>query len=251
MDPTYKIRLPIFSGPMDLLLHLVQKNELEITQIPIAKITKEYLDYLHLLSASGGLNLELSSEFLLMAATLLRIKMRSLLPASLDTDIEDEEDPAIELARRLEEYRRFKDVALWLREKETSARNYFPHSPPLLEEEGEKKVRNMEEGEVSLGDLLSTFKTILERNHSIEVYEISPISVTVEEKIDVILNLLREKGSLSFFQLFERASRRIEMIVTFLALLELIRLRKILVRQMRAFGEIWIREAGRRKESSE
>ncbi|MCH7761162.1 segregation/condensation protein A [candidate division TA06 bacterium] len=251
MDPTYKIRLPIFSGPMDLLLHLVQKNELEITQISIAKITKEYLDYLHLLSAPGGLNLELSSEFLLMAATLLRIKMRSLLPSPLDTDIEDEEDPAIELARRLEEYRRFKDVALWLREKETSARNYFPHSPPLLEGEEKKKDRIMEEGEVSLGDLLSTFKTILERNHSIEVYEISPISVTVEEKIDVILNLLREKGSLSFFQLFERASRQIEMIVTFLALLELIRLRKILVRQMRAFGEIWIREAGRRKESSE
>ena len=240
MESNFQIRLPIFSGPMDLLLFLVQKHELEISQIPLAQITKEYLEYLHLLSTSRGYSLELSSEFLLMVATLMRIKMKSLLP-SLPGE-EEEEDLSWELSERLEEYRKFKEVASWLREKEMTARNFFPHSTYVMDEEDNGVEKEFEVGEISLAELLSAFKTVLEREHTEEIYEIAPIPVTVEEKIEIILNLMREKGSLTFYQLFEKDTKRIERIVTFLALLELIRLRRILVSQKIAFGEIWIRE---------
>jgi segregation and condensation protein A len=235
MEPNYQIQLPIFKGPIDLLLFLVQKNELEISQISISQITKEYLEYLHLLKV---LNLELSSEFLLMAATLLRIKMKSLLPSTPGQ--EEEEDLTQELAQRLEEFRKFKEVASWLRDKETTSRNYFPHSSYYDEKEEAGEEKELEAGEVSLAELLAAFKSVLDRKETDDVYEISPIPVTVEEKIENILNLMREKGRLSFYELFESETRRIEMIVTFLALLELIRLRKVLVKQMKTFGEIWI-----------
>jgi segregation and condensation protein A len=238
MEPNYQIQLPIFTGPIDLLLFLVQKNELEISKIPISQITKEYLEYLHLLKV---LNLELSSEFLLMAATLLRIKMKSLLP-SIPGQEEEEEDLTQELARRLEEYRRFKEVASWLRDKEATSRNHFPHSSYFVEKEEAGEEKELEIGEVSLAELLAAFKSVLDRKEIDNIFEISPIPVTVEEKIENIQNLMREKGKLSFYELFERETRRIEMIVTFLALLELIRLRKVMVKQMKEFGEIWITE---------
>lgn len=240
MEPSYRIHLPVYSGSMDLLLQLVQQSEVDITLVPLAQITKEYLDYLQFMFPTGGTDLELSSEFLLMAATLMRIKMKNLLPLPPGIE-EEEEDPSYALAQRLEEYRKLKEVASWLRDREEAARNYFPHLYTSLEE-GKEVAQEMEEGEVSLEDLLIAFKSVLDRKKGGSLYEITPILITVEDKIACILDLLREKESLTFIQLFEGETKRIEMIVTFLALLELIRLRKVLVRQTRNFGEIWIKE---------
>lgn len=239
MDPSYRIHLPNFSGPIDLLLQLVQKNEVDIALVPLAQITEEYLGYLHLFSREGNYDLEHTSEFLLMAAILMRIKMKTLLPLPEGME-EEEEDPTFALAQRLEEYHKVKDAASWLREREEMARDYFPHFS-IHPEEGRDLTQGLEEGEVSLADLLIAFKSILERKKEDSFYEITPILVTVEEKIERILNRLREKESLSFNELFEEETKRIEMIVTFLALLELIRLRRVLVKQSKAFGEIFIK----------
>lgn len=229
----FNVRLQIYEGPMDLLLYLVRKNELDIQDIPIAKIANEYLEYVRLMKL---LDLEFAAEFILMAATLMRIKVQSLLP---DPELEDEEeDPRLELQRKMFEYQKYKEAAARLGHREETARGHFPRTYLQVPETGSEEEIG---SEVSLFDLLSAFKAILGRVEKIDVYEVEAPQQSVEERMEEIVSILTEEKGAKFSKLFSPDSTRLDLIVTFLAILELIRLRKILVRQRKAFGAITIR----------
>lgn len=227
----YTIRLEMFEGPLDLLLHLIHKNELDITNIPIALITEQYLEYLKLMKV---LNLDIAGEYLLMASTLLYIKSKILLPASPEEE-EEEKDPREELVRRLLEYQKYKEAAFELEKKPMLDRDVFIRSNP-----SEKEDTGVEERvEVSLFELLEAFRQILERAKAEEFHEVTLDRVSVEEKVQEIFSLLqREKRSIAFQYLFpEKASRKV-IIVTFLAILELVKMKLIRVFQMAPFETI-------------
>jgi segregation and condensation protein A len=237
---SFKIKLDMYEGPMDLLLYLVKKDELDVQDIPISRIANEYLEYVNLLKL---LDIEFAADFVLMAATLMRIKVRSLLPTTPED--EEEEDPRLELQQKLLEYQRYKEAAARLGRIEESARDHFPRAyAPVLEGAPE------EETEVGLFDLLTAFKTILERRKEIDVYEIQAPRRSVEERMEEILAGLMEKTSVKFESLFTDYSTKLDLIVTFLAILELMKEGKIAVSQRRAFGAITIRLA-RTAEKSE
>ncbi|MCM8765564.1 MAG: segregation/condensation protein A [Candidatus Omnitrophica bacterium] len=231
---SYQVRIEVFEGPLDLLLYLIKKNEVSIFDIPIAQITEQYLEYLNLMEI---LDLNISGEFLVMAATLMHIKSKMLLPPEETPPEEEEEDPRAELVKRLLEYARFKEAALLLRERELKRKEEFMRS------EGERQFID-EEGnvyfEASLFDLITAFSKavgIISR----EVFqEIIRDEVTVEEKIHELLHLLMSKEVIYFQELLERAKTKMEVIVTFLAILELMRLKEIIARQRQLFGEIEI-----------
>jgi segregation and condensation protein A len=237
---SFKIKLDMYEGPMDLLLYLVRKDELDVQDIPISRIANEYLAYVNLLKL---LDIEFAADFVLMAATLMRIKVRSLLPTSPEE--EEEEDPRFELQQRLAEYQRYKEAAARLGRIEESARDHFPRAcAPVLEDAPE------EETLVGLFDLLTAFKTILERRKEIDVYEVQAPRRSVEERMEEILAGLVEKTSVKFESLFTGYSTKLDLIVTFLAILELMKEGRIAVSQRRAFGAITIRLA-RTAEKSE
>ena len=229
----FDIRLEVYEGPMDLLLYLVRKNELDIQDIPIAKIAKEYLEYIELMRL---LDLEFAAEFILMAAILMRIKVQSLLPAPAPE--EEEEDPRLELQRRMVEYRKYKEAAARLGHRERAARDHFPRTYAQV---GEPEAQEEVGSEASLFDLLSAFKAILGRLDKIDVYEIDAAQQSVEERMEEIVSILSGETEVKFSKLFSSASTRLDLIVTFLAILELIRMQKILVKQRKAFGQITIR----------
>lgn len=231
----FSVKLEVYEGPMDLLLYLVRKDELDIQDIPIAKIANEYLEYIRLMRL---LDLEFAAEFILMAATLMRIKVQSLLPTpALE---EEEEDPRLELQRRMLEYQKYKEAAARLGHREEAARDHFPRTyMHAAEPEAKEEI----DSEVSLFDLLSAFKAILGKVEKIDVYEIEAPRQSVEERMEEIVSILSGETGLNFSRLFSSDSTRLDFIVTFLAILELIRLQKILVRQRKAFGQITIRLA--------
>ncbi len=228
----YTFRIEGFEGPLDLLLHLIQKNELEIFNIPIALITEQYLEYLQLMKV---LNLDIAGEYLLMASTLLHIKSRMLLPKSSEEEEEGEEDPRAELIRRLLEYQKYKQVALELEKRPLLDRDVFIRLIPTEPEEGleEEKV------EVNLLDLIEAFRKVLERVKPEGVHEVVLEPISVEDKIEEILLLLkRENRSVVFHRLFpEQVSRRV-VIVTLLAILELVKMKRIRIFQLTPFETI-------------
>ncbi len=232
---SYKVKLEIFEGPLDLLLYLVKQNHLEIANIPIASITEEYLKYLELMQA---LDLEIAGEFIVMAATLMQIKSRTLLPPeALSPEEAEEPDPKEELIRRLLEYQRFKQAAELLSsmEKNRSVQVARPVSPDEVPVETEEFV------EASLFDLLRAFSQFMAEPVSREMFhEILKDEFTVEEKASMIRALIQERSKINFAQLFTQAKSKPEVIATFLAILELIRLKEVVVRQSQVFGEIWI-----------
>ncbi len=229
------VKLPVFEGPLDLLLHLIKKNEIDIYHIPIALITQQYLEYLEMIKS---LNLDLAGEFLLMAATLLHIKSKMLLPASEEEEGEEgaEEDPREELVRRLLEYQRFKEAAQELEGRMLLDRDVF--AGHVFSESVMEDVEEALTGEVSLFDLLEAMKKVLEGVAPEEFQEISVDHLTIKDKIVYIMDRLWESESLAFTDLFTAASSRGELVVTFLALLELLRLRMIKVFQPEPFGPI-------------
>jgi segregation and condensation protein A len=232
----YKIKLDAFEGPLDLLLYLIKKNEIDIYDIPIAEITRQYLEYLELMRV---LDLEIAGDFLVMSATLIYIKSKMLLPQDeLEEEVLDE-DPREELAKKLAEYKKFKEAAQILREKEkgTSKIYYRRRIPPDIELEFEDDFKGFE---ASIFDLISAFDKVLKNIPKKEFLEIIEEEYTVDEKIDFITVLLEEKGILYFDQIWDRIRNKLEAIVTFLALLELIKIRCIIVRQIGLFGEIKI-----------
>jgi segregation and condensation protein A len=230
---SYQVKLGVFEGPLDLLLHLIRKNELDIYDIPIAMITQQYMEYLALMKT---LNLDIAGEFLVMAATLMYIKSRTLLPSTADEE-DGEEDPRQQLIRQLLEYQRFKDVAQQLREYEEKREELFTRQPLPPED-----ISPEEDGlEVSLFELLRCFKKVMERTERVDYYEISAgDDISIEQQAKLILDKISTHPRLSFEELFAGGQTKLQMIVTFLALLELARHQQVVVRQPVPFGQILI-----------
>jgi segregation and condensation protein A len=230
----YTFRLEGFEGPLDLLLHLIQKNELDIFNIPIALITEQYLEYLQLMKV---LNLDNAGEYLLMASTLLHIKSRMLLPLSSEGEKEEEEeDPRAELVRRLLEYQKYKQAAGELEKRPLLDRDVFIRLTPTEPQEPEE-----ERIEVNLFELLEAFQEVLKRVKPEAVHEVTLEHLSVEDKIQEILALLeKENRSMAFHRLFsEQPSRRV-VVVTLLAILELVKMKRIRIFQMAPFETIRI-----------
>ena len=230
----YTVRLEMFEGPLDLLLHLIQKNELDITHIPIALITEQYLEYLKLMKV---LNLDIAGEYLLMASTLLHIKSKMLLPTASEEEGDEGEDPRAELIRKLLEYQRYKNAAGELESRPMLERDVFIRL--ALADNGE--VREEEKIDVSLFQLLDAFRQLLERAKPEAFHEVVLERISVEEKVQEILSLLqREKRSLAFHLLFPEQASRGLIVVTLLAILELVKMKLVRIFQPAPFETIRI-----------
>jgi len=231
----YQFKLDIFEGPLDLLLHLVKEQKMDLYDIPIAEITRQYLDYLNLMQ---DLNLEVAGEYLVMAAEMTRIKSRILLPREEVADEPDEqgEDPRQELMRRLQEYQRYKDAAFELRKKELDRQQVFSRTAPpdLPDSPGGDLI------DANVFDLLSAFQKILQGKSFSENYEIKVTVISVAERMKEILEILNAAESVTFNSLFTELSSKREVIASFLALLELIRLKLIRSQQAGGFETIRI-----------
>jgi segregation and condensation protein A len=227
------VKLERFEGPLDLLLHLIKRDEIDIYDIPIARITQQYLAYLDLMRA---LDLEVAGEFLVMAATLMRIKAKMLLPAPQAEEDEDEGDPREELVQRLLEYRQFKEAASTLRLREDERRQLYERG--LLPSEDDAGPLPL--APASLFDLMDAFHRLIARLPEPAVYEVRAEIFDVEEKIAEIARAVAEEGTVLFSALLMRCRARAEMIVTFVALLELIKMAQVTVIQADHFDDITI-----------
>ncbi len=229
-----RILLPIFEGPLDLLLYLIRKDKIEIHDIPIAPITRQYMEYLELMKE---LNLDVAGEFMVMAATLIHIKSKMLVPVDpTEAQSEEEaEDPREQLIRRLLEFQRYKDAAGVLHQmgEIRSATWLRPETAiPKFDDAGEEMI------EAGLFDLIGAFKELLERRKTLLAHEVASEGKSIEDRIQELLALLKEGESLEFLELFRTQETKGDMIVTFLALLELIRLKRVKVYQRGIFGPI-------------
>lgn len=232
---SFKLKIDLFEGPLDLLLYLVKKDHLNIYDIPIAKVTEQYLQYIDLMRL---LNLNIAGEFLVMAATLMQIKSKMLLPLDESASAEEgQADPRAELVQRLLEYQKFKEIAQELRQRESKQLEVFKR-PKLPEKEIPQETQVY--FEASLFDLITAFSKALESVPKELFYEVIKDQFTVEEKIHQILHKLLVCPSLCLSELFTQAEDKIEIIVTFLAILELIRLKEIIAAQKGLFQEIEI-----------
>ncbi len=233
----YKVRLEIFEGPLDLLLYLIKKDEVDIHSISIERITRQYLDYINTFKL---LNIDLASEFIVMAANLMYLKSRTLLPRTEQPPEEDaeEDDPRWELIRQLIEYKKFKDAAGFLALREMEQEGRFAHQPDTAEKPEQEPPRL---AEVSIFDLIRAFQNVLKRfEESHELGDIVDDRFTVSDKIDLLMEQFTPGESRRFDLLFESATTKAEVIVTFLALLELMKLNQFVVRQKALLGEIVI-----------
>jgi segregation and condensation protein A len=231
-----RVQLEIFEGPLDLLLHLIKKNQVSITDIPIAAITEQYLATLELMQS---LNLDVAGEFLVMAATLIHIKSRMLLPAGDDEADEDEGmDPRDELIRRLLEYQRFKEAADQLEQREILSRDVFVRTGVPTEESPPAAFR-----ELSVFELLAALGRVLDRLPRDDVHEVTLEKITVREKMTLLLDTVRSSGKVLFESLFSEVKSRMEVVVTFLAMLELVKVRALRIFQEEATGPIIIEAA--------
>ncbi len=236
---SYRVRLDLFEGPLDLLLHLVKRNEVEITDIPIATITDQYLEYMTLLQE---MSLDVAGEFLVMAATLIYIKSRTLLPdPETDGDEEDEGDPRAELVARLLEYQRFRDAAIELGQRTVLNRDVFARPCEAAPADPAQDPGAIEVEDASLGVLLDALRRVLRRGAAAPVHEVIPESLGVRDCIRHVLARLRDTGRTTFEGLFPEGALRHRIIVTFLALLELMRLGVVRAQQTEHFGELTIR----------
>jgi len=241
-----KIKLQSFEGPLDLLVHLIKKNQVDVYDIPIALITRQYLDYLGLMQE---LNLDVASEFLVMAATLIHIKSRMLLPRpeTAAGDPVDAEDPRDALVRRLLEHERFKAAAEVLHDRETLRNAQWTRPEQRVEELAGDDYEP--ELEVDLFSLLSAFKLVLERARERPPVPLPPEQISIEARIDQLLERLSETEACGFEDLFGDVATRPDMIVTFLALLEMIRLKLVRVFQSGQLGAIRIYKRARPKDA--
>ena len=225
---SYQVKINIFEGPLDLLLHLIQKNDLDIYDIPISDITAEYLNYVDILK---DLNLNVAGEFLVIAATLMQIKARMLLPAEAVADGEGP-DPRSELVQKLLEYQKFKEAAQILANQFETQRDVFYRGAPIFSKEDQVL-------DLPMSKLLEAFRDVLETADE-SVREILIEEIPVEVRIREILDVLATKPFVQFSELFPASSPRRALVVTFLALLELIRLKQVRVAQAESFGDIHI-----------
>ena len=232
---TYQVKLETFEGPLDLLLHLIRENQVDILDIPIALITEQYLEYVRMME---DLDLAVAGEFLLMAATLVHLKSRMLLPPEAPAEGEEApEDPRTELVDRLLEYQRFKEVAADLAAREAEQALRFPRGGPPLVGEVEGPLT------LSLFDLLAAFRRVLQRAEGGPVLEITRETLDVGQRLLHVLDLLGAESPIPFTALFAGQRTRGDLIVTFLALLEILRRGLATARQPEPFGEIMVYRA--------
>ncbi len=236
----YKVKFEVFEGPLDLLLYLIKKEEVDIYSVNLTKLAAQFIEYIEMMRE---FDLEIAGEFLVMASTLMYIKSRELLPVDQQAQLEGEEegeDPRWELIRQLVEYKKFKDAAAQLQVLEATQENVFPRVPVKLEFESEKPAPKPD---VSIFDLLNAVNAVLKRlekrDHTRDIFE---DKWTVSEKIEYVVRLLSSRESVRFSELFEDAMSRSEVVCTFLALLELIRLKQLICAQSEDFGEIEIQK---------
>ena len=234
---SYKVKLDIFEGPLDLLLYLIKKNEVDIYDIPIAIITEQYLEYMNLMKV---LNLDRVGEFLVMAATLIKIKSKMLLPPAEDIE-EDEDgvDPRTELLEHLLEYQRYKEAAHQLKNRDLIEKDIFTRIQ--RDEDIPKTDKDSTVIEVSLFDLVDALRKVIERKDlSDQFMEVTVEKFSVKDKMVEILQKLKETQHIVFVSLFDELSTKHEIIVAFLAILELVRLRAVKIYQVQPHGEIRI-----------
>jgi len=234
----YPVKLEAFEGPLDLLLHLIKKHEVNIYDIPIALITAQYLQYLELMQE---LNLDVAGDFLVMAATLIHIKSRTLLPRPAPEQEDPLEDPRDALVRRLIEHQKFKAAAEMLHEKETVRSAQWTHGV-IADIAGDKPEPEIE---IDLFSLITAFRTVLQRAKQRPVVRVPGEQIPIEVRIEQLLERLSETEACGFVDLFDETAGRADMIVTFLALLEMIRLKLIRVFQAGAFNEIRVYKRAR------
>jgi segregation and condensation protein A len=238
----YQVQFEVFEGPLDLLLYLIKKEEVDIYEVNLTRLATQFVEYIDLMRQ---FDLEVAGEFLVMASTLMYIKSRELLPVEQQAVVEAEdegEDPRWELIRQLVEYKKFKDAAAKLQTLEERQENVFPRLPGKLEFENAAPVAKPD---VSIFDLLNAVNGVLQRFKQREgdAREIFEDKWTVSEKIESILKIIFERGGVRFAELFESVASRAEVICTFLALLELIRLKQLACIQPEPFAEIEISRA--------
>ncbi len=237
----YKVKFEVFEGPLDLLLYLIKKQEVDIYQVNLTELANQFIEYVELMRM---LDLEIAGEFMVMAATLMYIKSRELLPTDQQATIEGEDqepDPRWELIRKLVEYKKFKDAAVKLHELELAQENVFRRVAPKPDVEVETPLPKLD---VSLFDLLGALNRVLKRLEArTDALDVTDEKWTVNEKMELLLRLVAERGILRFSDLFEPITSRAEVIVTFLALLELVRLKQLVAAQSVQFGEIQITRA--------
>jgi segregation and condensation protein A len=232
----YKVKLEIFEGPLDLLLYLIKKDEIDIYNVSIERITSQYLEYIDTFKA---LNIELASEFIVMAANLMYLKSRTLLPKEVQPPDEeaDEEDPRWELIRQLVEYKKFKDAAQFLGQRDQEGAEFFAATPELPD------LTEPEQGmpQVGIFDLIRAFQKVLKKfedTHTLR--EIVDDRWTVSDKIDHLLSVIPVGGRVQFESLFTEATSRSEVIITFLAMLELMKLNFLKIEQEKVLGVITV-----------
>ncbi len=230
---SYKVKLEVFEGPLDLLLYLIKKEELNIYDIPITRVTEQYLEYLNMMEL---LDLDIAGEFLVMAASLMQIKSKMLLPPDPEGIETEDSDPRAELVKRLLEYKAFKEAAERLHGFELERAKLFTRTGV----EPERNENDLSLLEVSLFDLIAAFTHVLKELPKSDPHEIAKDEYTVAEKVHEIFHRLAKHPMIYFSALFKQAKNKSEAITTFLALLELVRLKEILIRQDAQFGEIEI-----------
>jgi segregation and condensation protein A len=232
----YKIKLPVFEGPFDLLLYLIKKNEIDIYDIPIARITREYLEYINLMQM---LDLEIAGEFIEMVATLILIKTRMLLPNLVEDGSEEIEDPRLQLTLQLLEYRRFKESAEHLQKLEENRRQYFPRRSKekrrIIGKAGEEDDFEID---ATLYDLLTAFKKALDNMPKITVHQVKTIRVTIEDQVNYIIDRLEGKNHILFFDVVKGLTEKIQVVVTFMAILDLMKINLITAKQVEPFEDI-------------
>lgn len=237
MESDYKVKLEIFEGPLDLLLYLIKRDELDIYEISLERITRQYLEYLQ---AFKELNIDVAGEFVVMAANLIYLKSRSLLPVDQQPPEEDaeEDDPRWDLIRQLIEYKKFKEAAAQLQVRQLEQERIFVREPVGFDAVAAVPLPL---GEVGIFQLISAFQNVIKRVEAREdLQEIFGEHFTVSDKIEWILRRVGDGVPLRFSELFASMASRVEIVVTFLALLELIRLRQIRATQANPFDEIEI-----------
>jgi segregation and condensation protein A len=239
--PSYKVTLDVFEGPLDLLLYLVRRSEVEIYDIRLGKLTHDYLEFL---TSAGEINVEHGADFIAMAAQLIYWKSRQLLPVDQQAEEEgpaDENDPQWELIRQLIEYKKFKEAAMVLRERQMAQWDAFRRAADATEQLTPSDEDSLHLGEVGMLDLLNALERVLKRIEKRSTFrEIERDKFTVADKMQFLLDTVRPGETRRFTDFFEDANSKLEVVVTFLAMLELIRLRHFMLVQEIVFGEIFL-----------
>lgn len=231
---SYNVKLNVYEGPLDLLLFFIKRDEINIYDIPIAHITHEYLDYLHLMQS---MNFQLAGEFILMAALLMRIKAQMLLPQPEVEKLEDIEDPRTALVQMLVEYQKFKEVSDQLKRLEENQSQYYPVNSMI---ESHSYDPELFLGDITLIDLGIAFQSLLDKMPKIKQMGIERIKINIRQQIQFLREYFVKRSRVRFTEIATKLADRVEVIVTFLAILEMIKTNEIHVSQKDIFGEIWL-----------